>query len=259
MFAFTHIPKTAGTTLNYILQKNFGSKQHSIILRSGSNYTYSDLKKDKRIYKNAKCIAGHGLKPFIDYREFDKELEWFTFLRDPIKRYISQYIHQQTGNLNQYHMPIEEWGKKYSRSNCQVKWIAGEEDLEAAKQIIKEKFSFIGITERFDESLKLFRNTLQVNLDISYDKPKMIVRDNSLKNELLKRSNNDLLEFFKEQNELDLKLYEFVLDKIYTEQKESLDNSLNKDTLNKTQTTINLNCYKFKRNLIYRPYIHFTK
>ncbi len=261
MLAFSHIPKTAGTTLNYILQKNFGGNLQSIILRSESNYTYEDLRKDRLISPNTKCIAGHGLKPFIDYKEFNDELKWFTFLRDPIKRYVSQYIHQQTSNLKQYYMPIEEWGQKYARSNWQVKWIAGEEDLEAAKQILKEKFVFIGITEKFDESLVMMKNCFDINMDISYKKPKMIVRDNSLKNELLKRSNNDLLGFLKEQNELDLRLYEFVIDEIYSKQIIYSENKKIHKKLSSSniKSNLNLKMYYLKRNLIYRPYVYLTK
>lgn len=253
MLAFTHIPKTAGTTLNYILQKNFGYRLNSVILRKGPNYNYADLKKDNFIYGNAICIAGHGVKPFINYKEYNDRLKWFTFLRDPIKRYVSQYIHQQTGELKQYHLPIEKWGEKYARSNWQVKWIAGEEDLEAAMQIIDEKFIFIGLTEKFDESLLMMKNIFNLNIDILYDKPKMVVRNNDLKDEFLKTRYTELLPFYREQNELDLKLYDYVMDKVYPKQKRK---SIQTTT---PLTKFNLIKFKLKRDLVYKPYVLLTR
>lgn len=260
MFAFTHIPKTAGTTLNYILQKNFGSFLHAIIQRKGARYNYDDLKQDKFIYKNAKCISGHVLKPFIDYKEYNDKLKWFTFLRDPIKRYVSQYIHQQTNSNPQYNLPIQEWGEKFSRSNWQVKWIAGEEDLEAAKQIIREKFIFIGITEKFDESLVMMKNCFDINIDISYEKSKMVVRDDKLKKELLKNKFDELLPFYKEQNSLDIQLYNYVERSIFKKQNKLLNKTeVIPEFHNNYQGRINLISYKLKRNFIYRPFVKLKK
>lgn len=72
--------------------------------RTGSRsiYLYQDLKKDARLFRRLKCITGHGLKPFVDFREYESRLRWFTFLRDPKKRFISHYIHQQTSDVDHY-------------------------------------------------------------------------------------------------------------------------------------------------------------
>lgn len=259
MFAFTHIPKTAGTTLNYILQKNFGSNLHAIIQRNGARYFYEDLKKDQFLYKNAHCISGHVLKPFIDYKEFNNDLKWFTFLRDPIKRFVSQYIHQQTGQLEKYKMPIEQWGEKYARSNWQTKWIAGEEDLGAAKQILNEKFIFIGLTERFDESLEMMVNCFNLSLDISYNEPKMVVRDDRLKIELLKKRFDELTPFYIDQNRLDIQLYDYVVDTIFKKQKFKKQNNVSELKLSAINIDKNLMAYKLKRNLLYKPFVKIVK
>ncbi|WKK67361.1 sulfotransferase family 2 domain-containing protein [Lutimonas zeaxanthinifaciens] len=256
MLAFCHIPKTAGSTFNYILQKNFGCNLNSIIPRNGSNYYYKDLKKDQFVYGGAKCIAGHGLKPFIDYKEFNSKLKWITFFRDPIKRFVSQYIHQQTSNLSQYHMPIIDWAEKYERRNWQVKWIAGEEDLIAAKQIIEEKFIFSGVTEKFDQSLILFRSLLDNKIDISYTTPKMVVRNYNLKNELLNEKYDSLLTFFIEQNELDIQLYDFA--------KRNFEKAFNQISLKERsyfeqRSFCREKMFGLKRELLYKPYVYLTK
>ena len=70
------------------------------------------------IYKKLHCISAHAIKPFIDYSKYSNDrLAWFTIIRNPIKRYISQYIHQYTGKLEQYKIPIDEWAKKFNRKN----------------------------------------------------------------------------------------------------------------------------------------------
>jgi len=255
MLAFTHIPKTAGTTLNYILQKNFGSKLHAIIQRNGRRYSYQDLKNDQFLFRNAHCISGHVLKPFIDYKEFNGQLQWFTFFRDPINRYVSQYIHQQTSKNENYLMPIEKWGEKYQRSNWQTKWIAGEEDLLAAKQILTEKFVFVGITEKFDESINIMKDSFNLTLDITYNEPKMLVRNDKLKNDLLKERFDELQQFYKDQNNLDIQLYDHVVKNVFNQQQ--LKNKDNRPVikLNKITESKNLLAYKIKRNLLYRPFV----
>jgi len=261
--AFTHIPKTAGTTLNYLLQKNFGPKLNAIIPRKGGVYNYKNFKNDRLIYPNLSCISGHGLKPFIDYKEFDANLRWFTFLRDPIKRFVSQYIHQQTSSSDKFNMPIKDWASKYERSNWQVKWIAGEEDLEAAKQIIREKFIFIGLTERFNESLNIFKILLSHNFnlqfDVNYSQPKMVARDNSLKKKLLIDDIAELNEFYLEQNDLDIKLYDFVLEHFFENQLQNIDQNIITKNNRDFKNFANLNLFKLKRNLIYKPYVYLNK
>ena len=259
MFAYCHIPKTAGTTLNYILRKNFGEKLIPTIVRNGSDYQYNDLKLDKRIYKNARCISGHGLKPFIDYKEFNDEMQWFTFVREPIKRFVSQYIHQQTSALQKYHLPIEEWSVKYSRSNWLVKWIAGEENLEKAIDIINQKFIFIGLVENFDDSLQLMRKAFNLDLDLDFGKPKMVVRDNTLKTELLKNRYDELLPFYLNQNKLDIQFYEYIKNEFIPRINKGLENRTNLKKSSNLSRIGGYSRFRLKQNIIYKPYVSLTR
>jgi len=216
MLVFSHIPKTAGTTFNAILRKNFGSSLISVFPEDGDVYQKSDFESDFKQDRHPAGISSHALKPFTDFNELESKFEWVTFLRDPVERYVSQYIHQQTGNSEHFKMDIFSWARNYGRSNWQVKWLAGEENLEKAIEVAEKKITFIGVVEHFDESLVLMNQCLREPLDISYDAPLMVVRDRSLKNELL--NDEETRAFIVEQNELDIKFYNYVLDNIFYKQ-----------------------------------------
>ena len=216
MLVFSHIPKTAGSTFNSILRKSFGAKMISVIPESGTTYRKSDFELDFGLNNYPLGISGHGLKPYVDFGEHEDNLQWVTFLRDPIERYVSQYLHQQVYGPDEFIMDLIPWSEKFARSNWQVKWLAGEEDLEKAKEIVHEKLAFIGVVEHFDESLQLMNQRFNNSLDISYKAPKNVVKDKSLKKRLL--GDDKIRKFIAEQNELDIQLYNYVLDNIFYEQ-----------------------------------------
>ncbi len=264
MLAYTHIPKTAGSTLTDILIKQYGVKLISIIPRNGQLYTYSNLKEDLKIYKNPFCIAGHNLKPFVDFKEFNDKMEWFTFLRDPVKTFISLYIHQFTGRDAKYKIEFSAWMTKFNRKNRMVNWIAGENSLEKAKEIIEKKFKFIGITEKFDESLVLLKEKFNFK-SIAYVS-RMKTRDPLLKSEII----NNLTRFEDQimlNNNLDFELYQYTLNNIFPAQIEDIGynkfsrllemNQNTSDNKNTNAEKINQITYKVKRNLIYKPFVFF--
>ena len=216
MLVFSHIPKTAGLTLNGILRKSFGSKLISVIPGKGTTYTKADFELDFGQNNFPLGISGQGLKPYVDFGEHESNFQWITFLRDPIERYVSQYLHQQEYSPDEYVMDIVPWSEKYERSNWQVKWLAGEENLEKAKEIAHEKFSFIGVVEHFDESIELLNQRLNTSLDVSYQAHKNVAKDNTLKKSLL--GDDKMRSFIAEQNDLDIQLYNYVLDNIFYKQ-----------------------------------------
>ena len=265
MLAYTHIPKTAGSTLTEILIKQYGAKLISIIPRKGQIYTYSNLKEDLQIYKDPSCIAGHYLKPFVDFKEFNDKMEWFTFLRHPIKTFISLYVHQFTGKDAKYKIEFSDWMTKFNRKNRMVNWIAGENNLEKAKEIIEKKIKFIGITEKFDESLILLKEKFNFK-SISY------VRRMKTRDPLLISNITNNLTRFEDQimlnNSLDFELYHYVLNKIFPAQIESIGYNKFSKLLEMKQNTfvnkdinakkINQITYKLKRNFVYKPFVFFT-
>lgn len=225
ILAFSHIPKTAGTSFNLLLRRYYGGRVMSVKARLGekSIYRYKDFLEDRAFFPNLGCMSGHPLKPFVDFGKHEKDFSWFAFFRDPEKRFISQYIHQQTGSDLKYKMDLIQWAESFNRSNMQVRWIAGTEDLNAAKQILDEKFDAVGITDEFDLSVDhLVRVNRLRGFSKYLSKRKMVSRSVDIR-EKLENESGDCVEVIKQCNDLDQKLYEYVKQK-FSSQFENLEN-----------------------------------
>lgn len=108
LFIFLHIPKCAGTTINYHIKFNFKEEEFLYISKGHGFYNlktkaYEMLQDEERIKqylsslseedkRKIKIISGHNV--FYGIHEFfDKDPLYITFLRDPFERTISQYNH----------------------------------------------------------------------------------------------------------------------------------------------------------------------
>ncbi len=266
MIFFCHIPKTAGTTFNFILRKNFGNTVLAAKPRISDLYTDNDFRLDRKIFTKINVVSGHGVRPYEQYQA--KGIKWVTFLRDPLETLVSLYVHQFTSNNKiheKFNIPFNEWLEKFGRANRQTKWICGEENLEKAIQILS-KFSFVGIVEKFDESMLLMKKELDIkDLEINYEK-KMMGRDNSLKKSILK-SCEEFKELIEPRIELDLKLYAFAKGMMFDKYVNSYggEKRLKGDTSSvfnsnyKKRFSPELMKYKIWNNIIHKPYFHLTK
>lgn len=206
--------------MNYLLHRHFGWRHIDVHYRIPGLVVYRprDLRFDLRINPLAQSLSGHSLKPFIDFEEFEDRLVWYTILRDPVSRFISHYQHEveKGGKSHDFHT----WMRTFRRANWQVRMLAGEEDLEAAKQILASKFRCVGLLEHFNASLLLIRHRLGLkNFAVQYSRP----RNPALKGDVRRRILEQLDQYFDEileNNELDLKLYEFVVKDVWPKQVE---------------------------------------
>ena len=215
------------------------------------------LKKDLFIYPNAKLLVGHSLKAYVDFQEFQSQLEWFTFLRDPIKRYLSHYIHQQTSNNDMHKMDIHRWSKRFRRQNLMVRMIAGEESLSKAIEDLESKFKFVGLTEYFNDSMLMLKTKFKWDyFDPRLNELKMTGRNNDIKAEII-GNYHKYEDCLYENNNLDIELYEYVVNYLWPKQVDSLMATSTDESsyLPKTQHKRNISSMKLKRNLLYRPYV----
>ncbi len=209
MLVFVHIEKSAGTSLIHILRRNYFLKYCDVRpLKSGSNgvFTLYDFNKYIKINPGMECLSGHSIKPYGDIMTIPN-LKLITLLRDPVKRYISQYQHwieKKTINL-----PFEDFLKIESVSNFQTKKIAGSDDLTLAKQRLDD-FFLVGTLENFDEFLLLLRNKLMDGkFDPAYHRLNQ-AKKAGLSEEIIRR----FLPQIEERNKSDIILYNYVQDKI---------------------------------------------
>lgn len=219
IIAFMHIPKTAGTTVSTLLQRHFGLRHLDVLPIRGAVYTPEQLAADLRLlpYRRVQSIGGHWCRPFVDYDQIGKHLDWYTFLRNPIKRYVSHFQHgvEKMGMTQSFDEYLDEpvW------RNWQVQAIAGREDIDLAKQILAEKFRFVGLTERFSESLLLMRERLwlkEMNIhcrDLNREKTGQVRMD--IERDFAKWESRVVA-----NNLLDIELYEYAAETIYPRQLE---------------------------------------
>ena len=187
MLGFIHIRKTAGSTIDMILRQSFGARH--LRVRLGKHRSIhpvaasADLRRCRWICWHLEALSGHGIVPYSDLPSLFPTLRYFTFLREPLARCASDYQFRVTrGGLRQ---PFGAWVHSELAGNQQTRKIAGVPDAEAAIEILAKQIGFVGLVERFNESLVLWRHWAAAPvLDIRC-RPKNVARDNTLKRQLL--------------------------------------------------------------------------
>jgi len=248
---FAHMMKTAGTSLSKQLIAHFGSRMH--ILPGGLKidddyYDVSKLEKDlQKTNHKLKLISGHPMRPYIDFGKYEKDLMWFTFFREPTKRYVSHYLHEYKWTNDFSHNrfkemkdhSIIEWEKLENYSNYQTRFIAGEENFDKAVEIIEEKISWVGLTEKYEESIASFKSHFDLS-DFYYEVD--FTNTNLADKEVKKSVHNEFTDFIAEKNSIDKRLYEYVIKHIWPkykiERSDDRRNENGKNTFTRKKNTI---------------------
>lgn len=206
-YIFHHFMKCGGTSVAHNLQFWF----HLIYDHLISEESLEEYKKN-RIDINQLgsdyCIVGHyayeGTYLFQRYPELiekKKKFKAFTFIRDPLMFYISFYYYT----------------KKSGRQiqNTLFEFINDNQNLLAyyfpcTEQNYKEvldRYFFIGITERMQESLDILAGL------INKRKLKALTLNKNEKDSQISLLRDDFLEEFMKKNELDYKIYKYCIEK----------------------------------------------
>ena len=157
---------------------------------------------------------------------------------------------------------FEEWIQKDWTRNHQTKMIAGVADVAEAVRILQAKQVFVGLTERFDESMVLLKALMANNLNIS-SKPVNVSRNNTLAESLL--SNERTRQMLIEANQADLQLYNFVTQELYPTYQREYGPSLEADVADYQRTrrnnfnNWNLTLSRLKQYLLYKPLIYLYR
>jgi len=276
VYAFVHIEKTAGTTLNGILRRCFGSRHCDIrlplIKRRKDRHDLrafveaTDLRRVRRLYRNLRGIAGHNVKPYGDLRAKYPEIEFFTFLRNPVSRFRSHFLNRAPGHTED---ALDKWIAAEWVNNWQTKMIAGEPNAQKAIDLIGERFGFVGLTESFDESLLLMRQWMrEPELPVEYRSlnrisDKQRTRDVArAKSDMSYLNSPKVVARIQEANAEDQKVYDFVVSTVYPRQVADFngDLQLEMDELRLknlfAEDLAEPFTGSFMRNFIYKPLIH---
>lgn len=208
MIVFLHIPKTAGSTFQFILENTFGiSACHTNHTKKGV-FTQADFDFVRRVFPRLRSIAGHNLRDPLSLNIPDAF--YITFLREPVARVISQYHDSVTISSNR--LGFEESLRTLENyENIHVKLMAGSRDLDKAKRFL-EKAHFVGLTEKFELSLDIINRLCPLKLNLAYQRRRV-----TPKNRVVKRVDQDsrMIEMARDFNKLDIQLYEFAVNEIF--------------------------------------------
>lgn len=223
---FVHIPRTAGTTLHTILDRQYRREQ-IYSTNPTPDRPSASVDEFKRLsaaqIAQIRLLRGHlpfGLHEFIAGPSV-----YFTLLREPVERVISYYYYIRREPLHYLHdytlmqgMTLKrciESRVSLSTDNFQTRMLSGfwdqgayggctHETLELAKENLRERFRVVGLTERFDETLLLLKkefgwgNIFYVRQNVTHGRPE----PSKLPPDALSTIRND--------NQLDAELYQYA-------------------------------------------------
>lgn len=226
MIVFLHIHKTAGTTVNYIIYRNFSTEKELHLFTGGEhflhNFSYRYYEeKIKEYLRNCDLpdiVFGHfnfGIHTY--FKETD--IKYFSFVRNPKRQYLSMFNHTlsdknlEAFNANSYR-DIESFLILKITHNLQTFLLSGIADpdefnadlnrsLEIAKANIEKYFPVVGISERFDESLLLLSRTIGLR--------RIYYKKQNVRNSKKLVFNADVMQSISDSTKLDLQIYNYVV------------------------------------------------
>lgn len=269
MICFCHMIKTAGTTLHYIFRSNYGSNYVQI---DRERFTPENLKFLLRFNKGIKAIGGHPLRSCTQLHLAAPNIKYITFLRDPVDRFVSHFNHAKVKNA----LPLSmgEHIRRTGEANYQTKFLigamdlrersyhAGDKELALAKHILSNDFAFVGIVEKFYESMILMRRMLNLeSFDIRFQE-KNVAQKKMLAKETMPLN---LMESIRNVNLVDHELYRYAKDVLFEKQKlrygadlsEAVEN-IKSSNINYKFNRININMFRLAKFVLYRPLLSLT-
>lgn len=265
MLVFIHINKTAGRTVRYILRSSFGFRHCEVepwdAPWTGPPFSTQDLQRLRKVYPNLASIGGHRLRGYVNLQENGTKFKYFTVMRDPIKTCASrfQYNMQYRGKKD---LLFEEWIQRDWPRNAQTKMIAGSDNVDEAIRIIQDKNIFVGLTERFNESMVMLKKLMANNLNIGFKRVNVASNNILAKNLLATESTRQMLV---EANQADQALYDYVAQELYPIFQREYGPSLEEDVASYQQTwgtdfnNRNLALSRVKQYALYKPLLYLNR
>lgn len=215
---FLHVPKTAGTTLNRLIEWEYPVRQ----MYSVDPVLFTWSSKHLRKYpasrlRGIRMFKGHML--FGLHEILPQPATYITVLREPVDRVLSAFYFMRTYKLHPLYWKmrrenwtLEDFIHRSPRTNVQCKIIAGaeyekpctEEICARAMSNIEKHFSVVGLSERFEESLALMK--LRYGWKLSSYSSFNVTRARPKKRDLPQAT----LDLIMEKNSYDVALYDFA-------------------------------------------------
>ena len=268
-----HIEKTAGRTVRAVLLRSFGSghceirtpyaKREPEVDDRRVAVTGGDLRKVRRLYRNLRGIAGHNVKAYSDLHVAFPEVRYFTWLRDPVKRYLSHFKNRSRAYARE---DFERWADQAWTHDWQTRMIAGEANAQKAIDLLSGRIGFVGLTETFDESLLMLGQWLgepgfrpeyrPVNQLAGKQRSRDSAREQA---DLSYLDTPEVRERLRAINELDQQVYDFALRECHARQRAAYAGDLAADVATMRERNQNLAEWteplssRLLRNWVYKP------
>lgn len=265
LLVFVHINKTAGTTLRYILRSSYGARHCDVEPWHGAwsdpPFSTADLQRVRRLYPRLASIAGHRISGHVDLEEAGTDFRYVTFLREPIALCASRFQYQLDYRKKQ-DLVFEEWIEKDWVRDAQTQRIGGTTDPRDAIAVIDRKKMFVGLTERFDESIVQLRALRAPDLDIAYA-PVNVAKSSNVAKSLL--ADPAMRQMIVDANQADLELYEHVEREVYAAQRRAYETALSGSVVAFRERTRrgydrrNLALYGLKQRVVLKPTIRLYR
>ena len=215
---FLHIPKTAGSTLRSVINRQYPHDRIVYLYRPRLEETVQACEQiPPETWRNARFVLGHI--GFSVHRYLPGPCTYVTMLREPIERIVSYYYYILRQPEHFLYEPVRRMTlKEFAASDVSHKIADGQtkylcdldakeatpQSLEMAKDHLAKHFAVVGITERFDEGLILLKRSIGWRMPF-YDKENV-----TRKRVAVRDVADDVVEVIRQRNPLDLELYAWV-------------------------------------------------
>ena len=212
---FLHLPKTAGTTLNRLIEWEYPLREMYSVDPVFFEWSAAHMRKlpERRLCRT-RMFKGHML--FGLHEILPQPATYITVLRNPIDRVLSAFYFMRSYRLHPLHWKlrrenwtIEQYVERTTRDSVQSKIIAGAEYhtpctqdvLDRAIDNLNRYFSIVGLSERFEESLALMK--LRFGWQLKSYSSFNVTRSRPKKAELAQST----IDLIAEKNRFDVALY----------------------------------------------------
>ncbi len=213
-----HIPKTGGITFHALIRHQYLSEKRFTIITKKDVIAWEKMPDPEKLKYGV--VKGHFWWHGTGFHPAGGT--YYTFLREPERRFISHYYHvlgHKEGRAKKVfgkdHFTLKQLirsGEFLNFDNCMVRYLSGaigqpwdtinDSHLQLAIKNFDEHFKTFGIVEKYDESLLLLQ------YELGWDRPYYIRLNEGKKTEVVEDFDTETKELIKHFTRFDKLLWE---------------------------------------------------
>ncbi len=180
LLAFVHIAKTGGETVETLLRSAHGPRHCDAryvpprgeggdpfaVRHVVPKYGPAQFRRALRLHPGLRSIGGHPVTLWSELETVRPDVRYFCLVREPLARDVSHYLFHR-----RHDRPCLDWERWLEWDvpwNHQAKMLSPDGRADDALARVARLRPFIGLTERFDESLVILRRLFAPGLNIAY-------------------------------------------------------------------------------------------